>query len=673
MHSKATFAFAAAIVAFGGFAITNASAMQPEAVPDGGGLITPAWTPLGVSGAPVTVVVQLPGDPVAVQQANAGRRLERGEKDRIKGQLKGTQDNLRGSIERLGGKVVAQYQASYNGIKVRISSDKLSQLRALPGVLAVRPVFLAQPDNTHGVPFIGAPGVWESLGLHGEGVKVAIIDTGIDYTHANFGGPGTSAAYDLAHASETAPANPAWFGPAAPRIKGGIDLVGDSYNADPQSASYQPVPHPDPNPLDCDGHGSHVAGTTAGSGVHGRRNAIHRPVQRHDDLRQHVDRRPGRRAEGRPVRGPRLRLRGIDRRRRRRHRMGGRPRHGRHQHVARIGRSAPRTPRTPKRRRTPRRRASSSSPRPATAARTSTSWAHRRTAEGAISVAANDPTPFFPGATILLSNAVLMNAINANGYVFVGPTAYTVKVIADNPATLATDESLGCSVADFGGPLPPNTIAVVNRGVCARVAKAIFGQQAGAAAVVMVNNATGLPPFEGTITSNPDDGTPFLVTIPFLGVAGPATNPASDGAKLRAANGLGSTVSPVQLANPAFTAFASFTSGGPRTGDSALKPDVTAPGVSIVSTLSGSGNRRHDSVRNVDGLTACRRRRGAHAPGAPDVEGRGHQGRDPQHRPAVRRCRLQPRALAERASSSRRSRRFRKWSPATTIRNSAFR
>ena len=36
----------------------------------------------------------------------------------------------------------------------------------------------------------------------------------------------------------------------------------------------------------------------------------------------------------------------------------------------------------------------------------------------------------------------------------------------------------------------------------------------------MINNATGYPPFEGPITSNPDTGTPFTVTIPFFGVRG---------------------------------------------------------------------------------------------------------------------------------------------------------
>src|SRR5258706_7428119 len=261
---------ALALVSFGSLGSSNSGAVRPEAVSDGASLVTPVWTPLGVSKAPVTVVVQVAGDSVAEQQANGGRKLDRDEKERIKGQLKSQHDGLRGSIEGLGGTVLANYRAAYNGIKVRIAGDRVKELAALPGVVAVRPLQLMKPDNLRGIPLIGAPTVWQNLGLHGEGVKIAIIDTGIDYTHANFRGPGTAAAYTAAHAhadDPLTPADPSLFGPPAPRIKGGTDLVGDSYNADPSSPAFQPIPHPDPNPLDCNGHGSHVAGTAAGSGI----------------------------------------------------------------------------------------------------------------------------------------------------------------------------------------------------------------------------------------------------------------------------------------------------------------------------------------------------------------------------------------------------------------------
>ena len=69
------------------------------------------------------------------------------------------------------------------------------------------------------------------------------------------------------------------------------------------------------------------------------------------------------------------------------------------------------------------------------------------------------------------------------------PLNATVKVVRD--ASQPGGVSLGCSVAEFqadGGVA--GKIAVVQRGVCARVAKAIYGQQAGAAAVIMVNNST---------------------------------------------------------------------------------------------------------------------------------------------------------------------------------------
>src|SRR5204862_3143072 len=163
-----------------------------------------------------------------------------------------------------------------NGIKVRGTLAQIAAVAKLPGVIAVKPVGIYTLDNAQSVPFIGAPAVWAGPpGLHGENIKVAIIDTGIDYTHANFGGPGTVAAFEAAAAaSTTLPADAGLFGPSAPRIKGGIDLVGDDYDAsappflaDGKTPNPKLTPHPDPNPLDCNGHGSHVAGTAAGSGI----------------------------------------------------------------------------------------------------------------------------------------------------------------------------------------------------------------------------------------------------------------------------------------------------------------------------------------------------------------------------------------------------------------------
>lgn len=145
--------------------------------------------------------------------------------------------------------------ALYSGVAVRTDASKLQALAALPGVKAVHRITPKSPSNSSSVPLIGAPAVWKAKGETGQGVRVGVIDTGIDYTHADFGGPGTTAAYDTAKASNT-------FTPTA-KVVGGYDFAGDAYN--PGEGITQPVP--DPNPLDCEGHGSHVAGTTAGLGV----------------------------------------------------------------------------------------------------------------------------------------------------------------------------------------------------------------------------------------------------------------------------------------------------------------------------------------------------------------------------------------------------------------------
>src|SRR5260221_5954439 len=214
---------------------------------------------------PMTVVLKLAGDPVAVVRSkSANRQIAVADKAGIESALAAQQAALVTAIEANGGTVLANFQNAINGIKVQAAPGQIAPLASLPGVVEVTRVATHKRLNSISVPFIGAPSVWSGTpGFRGENIKVAIIDTGIDYTHANFGGPGTPAAYNAAFKTDTQPADPALFGPNAPKVKGGIDLVGDDY--DPSDPTKLPVP--DGNPLDCGANGSHVAGTVAGFGV----------------------------------------------------------------------------------------------------------------------------------------------------------------------------------------------------------------------------------------------------------------------------------------------------------------------------------------------------------------------------------------------------------------------
>ncbi len=190
----------------------------------------------------------------------------------------------------------------------------------------------------------------------------------------------------------------------------------------------------------------------------------------------------------------------------------------------------------------------------------------------------------FPGETLALAPTGSITALDANGIAATDGTSLPVVVLRTSSGAV----SLGCDPAEYTAAGVTGKLVVTARGTCARVARAIFGQLAGAAAVAMINSAPGYPPFEGPITSNPDNGMAYTVTIPFLGVQGPATN--TDAVTLAASAGAMFTAA-TTIANPTFRRVASFSSAGPRGGDGHLKPDISAPGVSVFSTAVGTGNQ----------------------------------------------------------------------------------
>jgi len=527
--------------------------------------------------ARVTVMVELEQDPVAVVEATTRGDLTKAQKQQLKAERKAAQDSLKPAIAKLGGEVRSQVQTAYNGVKVSIARKDAAALADLPGVKAVHSVQIVEPSNATTIPYLGVDQVWQDSGYTGNGVKVAIIDTGIDYTHATFGGPGTREAFRAAAEKSDQDADPALFGPDAPRVKGGWDFVGDDYDASTAGS----VPQPDPNPLDCNGHGTHVAGTTGGGGVTTDDQPYTGPYD--TTTTSEVDFWVG------PGVAPQVDLYAL-----RVFGCGGSTdvtveaidwavEQGMDVINMSLGSSY------------------GTKDDPSAVAATNATAAgvvvvasagnsgpspyltgSPGTGDGVISVAASDATESFPGATLSVAGKNI-EAINANGAALPSQELTVVR-LTDDPAT-AENETLGCSEYAFryAGVEPgKNQIAVSVRGTCARVARAIHGQAAGAVAVVMVNDVDTLPPFEGPITENPEDGAPADVTIPFLGVRKSAGAALVTDAEL--------TMVATALANPGFEGFGSFTSAGPRSGDSGLKPTVTAPGVSIASASVGTGS-----------------------------------------------------------------------------------
>jgi minor extracellular serine protease Vpr len=150
-------------------------------------------------------------------------------------------------------RVLARLQLVLNAVILDVDASALPVLAANPHVISINPVRDYELDLSETVPYIGASAV-QDLGFDGSGVKVAVLDSGIDYTHANLGGSGDPADYA---AIDPSTLDGAPF-PTA-KVVGGYDFVGSEW---PTGALA-----PDPNPIDDGpeaGHGTSVADIIGG-------------------------------------------------------------------------------------------------------------------------------------------------------------------------------------------------------------------------------------------------------------------------------------------------------------------------------------------------------------------------------------------------------------------------
>lgn len=450
-----------------------------------------------------------------------------------------------------------------NGVRVRATATQIAQLRSMPEVRSVAKVERHVHDNIDSVPWIGTEQAW-ARGLTGKGITIGIIDTGIDYTHANFGGSGDPADYA---ANDPNVVEKGTF-PTA-KVVGGHDFAGADYNADePETA-----PVEDNDPLDVEGHGSHVAGTAAGVGVP---DSIGPGVAK--DAQLYALKVFGD-VEGSTELTSLAIEWAMD--------PNGDGDMSDHLDVINMSLGGPLgTPDDP-----------------------SSISSNTAVANGIVVVASagnENDVPYVTGAPAVAQNAISVAASIPGGRNW---AHFQVTAPADVAGTYPSEEGAGpvrfedvgtvtgelvtAAPADGCEPLTNSAAirgkpALIIRGTCDFLVKYTNAQNAGARALIVYNDGTAPDRIDPIVMGGLDD----TITIPGLMISYTIGN------TLAATSGVQVTID-TQPDPTRDDRIGEFSSRGPGHGGSIFKPDLAAPGVGIVSTGVGTGT----GSSNMDGTS----------------------------------------------------------------------
>lgn len=418
-----------------------------------------------------------------------------------------------------------------SGLVVKASDSALASLSQSAAVEAIYPIYDSKPMLAASVEYMNAKGLITSGTATGKGMRVAVLDSGVDYTHKSIGGVGTVAAYQAID-QKVAPAWPQG------KVLGGYDFINN-----------------DPNPIDptSGGHGTFVAssvlatapdanlyaytvctGTCPGAAQIGALEAAMDP-NRDGNMSDRVDvvnmSLGGQFGSATAVSGTQFLI----------------------QKAAELG------------------------------------------VNMVISAGNDGPNPFRVGGPSTTPNALSVGAMThptGTGAVFENNTIDGKKVTmlgsgfnpssafafdqTSAPLVYVKTNALGCTA--FAADSLKDKAVVIDRGTCNFTAKVLNAQNAGAKFVILVNNAAGAGAFSG-------GGADPLVKIPSVGIS------LEDGAAIKAALDKGAvnySIKSVSINTAG--GIATFTSRGPSM-QGLLKPEITAPGTNILMAAVGSGDK----------------------------------------------------------------------------------
>jgi minor extracellular serine protease Vpr len=199
-------------------------------------------------------------DPPAAQRFSSREAMRTKEAVDYRAQIEKKQKALRAELAKRKIQVTGSVSTVLNAIFVIAPKDRVAELKSLPGVKAVVPSRRYRKELNRATQLLNAPAAWNALGglqNAGSGMKIAILDSGIDQTHPAFQDSSLPAlaGFPICSGSDCAYTN-------------NKVIVARSYvrqlaaGSDPNPAADS---RPDDySPRDRDGHGTAVASCAAG-------------------------------------------------------------------------------------------------------------------------------------------------------------------------------------------------------------------------------------------------------------------------------------------------------------------------------------------------------------------------------------------------------------------------